>query len=470
MRSLYSGVSGLQNHQYRTDVIGNNISNINTNGFKKNRVNFQDMLYQTLEGSSRPNESRGGVNPKQVGLGMKISSIDTLMSQGSLQTTGKKTDLSIQGEGFFILKGGNKIFYTRAGNYALDADQNLVNPSSGLKLQGWNSVKDDLGNSYINTSDSYTDIHIPMGEKDEAKETVQVVYKSNLDSRLDKVQDPNNISDEDKKSGKIHLSSIDIYDKQGKLHKLELKFVKVAMNQWEVQVDIPTAVGNSVIVDVGQLGNVKKDSLNKNKAIIEFNDNGSLKNLSEMSGDNSDSVSEGDLSLNITFNVDNGILSGDTLGYQKSIEVKIGSIGAYNGITQFASNTTTKAISQDGYGLGYLDSFDIDQNGIVTGIYSNGQRREISQVAMATFVNPGGLEKAGDTNYVSTSNSGMEMIGSPNSQGKGSVIPGTLEMSNVDLSEEFTNMIVAQRGFQANSRIITTSDQMLQELLTLKRS
>ena len=137
MRSLYSGVSGLQNHQTRMDVIGNNISNVNTTGFKKGRVNFQDMISQTMQGAARPNDEVGGVNPKQVGLGMTIASVDTIFTQGSLQSTGVNTDVAVQGNGFFILKDGDKSFYTRAGAFGLDANGVLVNPSNGMKLQGW---------------------------------------------------------------------------------------------------------------------------------------------------------------------------------------------------------------------------------------------------------------------------------------------------------------------------------------------
>ena len=137
MRSLYSGVSGLQNHQTRMDVIGNNISNVNTTGFKRGRVNFQDMLSQQMSGAAKPTESVGGVNPKEVGLGMTVASIDTIHTQGSLQTTGVQTDLAIQGNGFFVLKNGDKTYFTRAGNFGIDNQGTLVNPANGLRVQGW---------------------------------------------------------------------------------------------------------------------------------------------------------------------------------------------------------------------------------------------------------------------------------------------------------------------------------------------
>lgn len=475
MRSLYSGVSGLQNHQLRTDVIGNNISNINTNGFKKGRVNFQDMISQTLTGASRPADAKGGTNAKQVGLGMQTASIDTLMYQGSLQTTGKQTDLAIQGEGFFIQRKGDKTFYTRAGNYGIDREKNLVNPANGLRLQGWNAVQDTEGNFYVDTSKTVEDIVIPIGDKFEARSTREVQYKCNLDSRVPAVQNPDAPTDVEKRNGQVHFSSIDVYDAQGKPHKLEITFVKTGINQWQAKVDVSDAVEGSVRFDVGQQGNVTQDTDKKDTIILNFDNKGAISSVREAGENNPDSIARELLSATVVFNVDDGTVQrgstreGSRLGREQRIKVKLGDSESFNGVTQLGSESTTKGISQDGYGLGYLESFNIDQSGIVTGVYTNGQVKEISQVALATFINPGGLEKAGDTLFTMSNNSGLANVGPAESQGRGKVVAGTLEMSNVDLAEEFTNMIVTQRGFQANSRIITTSDQMLQEVLTLKR-
>ena len=164
MRSLYSGVSGLQNHQIRMDVIGNNISNVNTIGFKKGRVNFQDMLSQSMQGAARPTEDLGGVNPKQVGLGMTVASIDTIHTQGSLQTTGVATDIAVQGNGFFIMKNGEKEFFTRAGAFGIDEAGTFVNPANGMKVQGWMAETVD-GQTFVNTAADPGDITIPVGAK-----------------------------------------------------------------------------------------------------------------------------------------------------------------------------------------------------------------------------------------------------------------------------------------------------------------
>ena len=475
MRSLYAGVSGLQNHQLRTDVIGNNIANINTNGFKRGRVNFQDMISQTMQGASKPVMGKGGTNPKQVGLGMTVASIDQVMSQGSMQVTGKKTDLGIQGEGFFVQKAGEKVFYTRAGNFGVDRDKNLVNPGNGYKLQGWNAKQDVEGNFYIDNSRTYEDIRVPMGEKFEARETKEVVYKSNLDSRVEAVLNPDAPTEMEKKRGQVHFSSIDIYDRQGNVHKLEVQFVKVGVNQWQGKVNVTDAIEGSVRFDVGQEGNVTQDTESKDTIVLNFNNRGALDSVGEGSSLNPDLMARGDLSVTVFYRVDDGTvqrgggLEGSRLGDEHELRLVLGASEGFDGLTQMGSPSTTKGVSQDGYSLGYLESFNINEGGILTGIYSNGQVREIAQVSLATFVNGEGLEKVGENVYMMTNNSGLADVGEAGLRGKGKVIAGVLEMSNVDLSEEFTNMIVTQRGFQANSRIITTSDQMLQELLTLKR-
>ena len=152
-----------------------------------------------------------------------------------------------------------------------------------------------------------------------------------------------------------------------------------------------------------------------------------------------------------------------------NVRLNLGTAGQINGVTQFASPSTTKAVSQDGYTMGYLESFSIDNSGVITGVYTNGVRRKLAQIAVAVFTNPGGLEKVGENRYVVSNNSGAPIIGEAGTGGRGGIVAGALEMSNVDLADQFTDMIVTQRGFQANSRTITTSDQMLQELLTLKR-
>jgi flagellar hook protein FlgE len=446
MRSLYSGVSGLQNHQIRMDVIGNNISNVNTTGFKKGRVVFQDMLSQTMSGAASPTDEIGGVNPKQVGLGMVIASIDTIHTQGSLQTTGNMTDLALQGNGFFVEKNGDKLFYTRAGNFGLDEDGYLVNPSNGMKVQGWMADEID-GEQVINVSAEIEDLIIPIGGKDPAKMTSQIDFACNLDKRTE-------LDDS-------WLTTFSVFDSYGREHKLQVAFSRDAEtpNRWraEVNVDQDAEVGtNTTIPELGT-----------NVFYLDFDNLGVLQSVQDEAGNLLQE--DGDLVMDVQFDVPE---SDEVEGgpYTQIITMDLGTVGsAQDSITQYAEDSSTKIVRQDGYSMGYLESFKIDQNGVIIGVYSNGTNREIGQIALASFTNPGGLEKAGENTYVITNNSGEAIIGPSLTAGKGKIIAGALEMSNVDLAEQFTDMIVTQRGFQANSRTITTSDQMLQELLTLKR-
>ncbi len=460
MRSLYSGVSGLQNHQTRMDVIGNNISNVNTTGFKKGRVNFQDMLSQTMAGAARPTDEVGGVNPKQVGLGMNVASIDTIHTQGSLQTTGVTTDVAIQGDGFFILQKGNKEFHTRAGAFGLDANGTLVNPANGLRVQGWEAETVD-GQTFINTASDVGDLNIPIGSKDPASATSEVELACNLDKRTPLI--PPGAAAADTREGTWSVDKT-VYDSFGNTHTMRINFTRVAgtQNQWqgEITIDPDAEEPTNTIADVGEANN------DTNTFVVEFNNLGTLQNVTDAQGD---IVNEGTLQVNVGFDV---LGTTPEAGEQvrQNFQLTLGEAGSVvESTTQFAERSSTKAFSQDGYPMGYLESFKIDQSGVITGVYSNGTNRSLGQIAMSSFTNPGGLEKAGENTYVETINSGEARIGESQVAGKGKIIAGALEMSNVDLAEQFTDMIVTQRGFQANSKSITTSDQMLQELLTLKR-
>ena len=461
MRSLYAGVAGLQNHQVRMDVLGNNIANINTTGFKKGRVNFQDMLSQTLSGAARPTDEVGGVNPKQVGLGMTIATIDTIHTQGSLQTTGVMTDLALQGEGFFILQDGEKRFYTRNGAFALDENGTLVNPANGMRVQGW-QAQTVGGVTRINTAADLTDLVIPVGGKDPARATTLVQLACNLDKRTPEI--PAGASPQAILDG-TWSTSFDIFDSFGRVHKLQVNFQKVAgiANRWQAQVlvDPDAAVGTNTRAEIGAANNAD------NLFFVDFDNLGSLQSVLDAQGDTQNA---GVLQVQVSFDVPEADIPAGQTAYRQLFTLDLGAVGSYrNAVTQFAEKSSTKAITQDGYPLGYLESFKIDQNGEIIGVYTNGTNRPIGQVALASFTNPGGMEKAGENAYVVSNNSGDPRIDPAGVAGKGKIIAGTLEMSNVDLAEQFTDMIVTQRGFQANSRTITTSDQMIQELLTLKR-
>ena len=460
MRSLYSGVSGLQNHQIRMDVIGNNISNINTIGFKKGRVNFQDMLSQTMSGAAKPTDDLGGVNPKQVGLGMTVASIDTIHTQGSMQTTGVMTDLAIQGNGFFVMSSGAKEFYTRAGAFGLDENGTLINPANGMRVQGWQAETID-GQNFINAAADVNNLIVPVGSKDPAAATSEVELACNLDKRTEDINEGAGAIDIREGTWSIDKA---VYDSFGNTHTMRVNFTKVpgVENQWQGQVvvDPDSEITTNTLADVGDI-NSTVDTF-----IVEFSNLGVLTGAVDSLGER---IETGALQVNIGFDV---LKAADEGAGQvrQNFQLNLGDVGSVvNSMTQFAEKSSTKAFRQNGYPMGYLENFKIDQSGQITGVYSNGTNRLLGQVAMASFTNPGGLEKAGESTYVISNNSGDANISQSGVAGKGKMIAGALEMSNVDLAEQFTDMIITQRGFQANSKTITTSDQMLQELLSLKR-
>ena len=462
LRSLYSGVSGLINHQTRMDVIGNNVANVNTTGFKKGRVQFKDLISQTLQGAARPREEVGGVNPKQIGLGMQVASIDTLHTQGSLQTTGVKTDLAVEGEGFFILREENVLQYTRAGNFTIDADGILVSPSTGHRVQGWNA---QIINNQptINIADGVDDLLIPIGQKDSAVATTSVALSSNLNKNTPVIPAVG-ATPTDIQNG-TWVTSYDIFDNFGNTHTLTINFTQSvgSPNQWNAQINIVSPDGTIPPQGVN-IGGV--DSADGQSFLVDFNNDGTILQVTNAEGG---VVNAGDISATFSFQVPDSDVDGGAQITQ-TIDIALGQAGSVsNAVTQFSAPSTTRVYSQNGYGLGYLEDFRIDRSGTITGVYSNGNNRTLGQIALASFVNPGGLDKVGNSSYIESINSGIADLGISGTSSRGSIAAGTLELSNVDLAEEFTDMIVTQRGFQANSRTITTSDQMLQELLTLKR-
>ncbi|EKR64077.1 flagellar hook-basal body protein [Leptospira weilii str. 2006001853] len=445
------------------DVIGNNISNVNTHGFKTERVTFQDMISQELRGASEPKENIGGVNPQQVGLGSLIAAIDKIMTQGSLQTTGKNTDVAMSGEGFFIVKDGDKQFYTRAGAFNLDKNGYYVNPANGLKVQGWNARLDDKGNKFINSSASIEDIIIPVYSKEPAKATSQIDFKSNLNSSApavppDATQEEITamINDPDPKMRRGHVTTIKTFDDQGVQREFKMEFYKVRDNTWKARLSMTDATQLSA--DVSGTGGQNTQLPGNTELEFGFTPDGKLVYVS----DGVDSMNSGKLNAKVSFRI-----AGNPA--VQSFDLNLGEAGMVDGITQFSSDFTTKAVKQDGYTMGYLESFSIDNSGTITGVFSNGVRQPLARIATAVFNNPAGLDKAGDTMFAYSMNSGEPNIGEAGVQGRGKINAGILEMSNVDLSDQFTDMIVTQRGFQANSRTITTSDQMIQEVLGLKR-
>jgi flagellar hook protein FlgE len=386
-----------------------------------------------------------------------------------LQTTGVKSDVAISGEGFFVLRAGEEDFYTRAGAFNVDSEGFLVNPANGFRVQGWNAQDVD-GQTFINSSASIEDLEIPVGSKDPAQQTTEVFLASNLNKNTPIV--PPDATDQQIQEGTWTVE-YDIYDTFGGTHTLRIDFTRNpdAENQWIGTVSINPESEEAIPQTVSVNG---VDAADGQSFIVEFANDGTL--LSAQNPEGGLAIQDM-ISVDITYDVPRTSIPIDPETglpeegpVQQTFSLNLGQQGSFvDSMTQYASESSTKVFSQNGFPMGYLEDYRIDQSGTITGIFSNGNNRELGQIALATFRNPGGLEKAGETNFQESINSGIANIGTVGLAGKGTILAGSLEMSNVDLAEQFTDMIVTQRGFQANSRTIQTSDQMLQEVLTLKR-
>jgi len=408
LRSMAAAISAMRNHQTFLDVVSTNISNINTTGFKASRVSFQSMLSQTLQYASASREGVSGSNPVQVGLGMQLGGIDSVFTQGNLRATGKTTDMAIQGRGFFVLGDGSTQYYSRDGMADVGTDGYLVNPTSGLRILGWTAADDGT----VDTNAGVGPISIPYGSG-EARATTNVDFLGNLDSEaiVDDTVD----------------ASVGVYDSFGQMHMVTLTFTKTAANEWGVSV----ASSDPSI-----------ETLDLTGTPIEFTATGQLDPASPTP------------TISITYN--HGAAPSEV-----SLDL--------TNLTQLGQPSEANAVSQDGLQPGSLIDFSITEYGEVLGLFSNGMSRVIGQIALASFANPGGLLRIGQNLFQPSPNSGVPQIGAAGQGDRGEISAGFLEMSNVDLAREFTDMIVAQRGFQANSRVVTTSDEVLQELVNLKR-
>jgi flagellar hook protein FlgE len=409
---MFSAISGLRGHQIMMDVIGNNIANVNTVGFKSGRVNFQDILSQTLHGATAPQGGLGSINPAQIGLGMTVAGIDVLQTQGNLQSTGKTTDMAIQGDAFFIESDGSSTSYTRDGAFDIALDGSLANPASGLKVQGWQA--DSAGK--IDMTQPITNLVIPIGQRTTALATSNVTLSGNLDAGS--------------ASAATVPTTMTVFDSLGISHSVKVTFTKTGANTWDWAASKDAADTGMTIS--GAVPGV-------NSGTLTYTSGGVY------------SASTGTLSFTVP---DGATATTPAINFTQ--------------MTQF-SGTSQPAGQTDGFTSGTLVTFAVGDAGTLSGVYSNGQTQTLGQIALANFLNSAGLLRAGQNNFSATSASGAANIGAAGTGGRGTVTTGALEMSNVDLATQFTGMITAERGFQANGRVITTSDEMLQELVNLKR-
>ncbi len=534
--ALASGISGLKISQTALNVIGDNLANMNTPGFKSSRVTFSDELSQTLRAAQAPGTAIGGRNPMQSGTGARVSSIDVNYGQGGITPTGRPFDLAIEGGGFFIVSDGSQDFYTRVGAFNLDENNDLVDSATGYKVQA------DIG-----------DLNVPTGTVVEAKATSTVNLVGNLDSGAlsdaenqvaetitaftdftvggpnsdattdlndlylttatyiagDKIgvtgsetngsdvnttfifgngagQDGTTLGDlqtfisesygsatasivagdivlkadapgdsslaatlvdgtgagvttwpsfsvTTTGDGSTYVTTVPIFDAQGKSFPVTLTFEKLSANVWDVSGTMDPDDGSITSLGI---------------TAINFNTNGSYKSIGGTS--------------NMTILLPDGVTS-------QTVNFKFGTANSFTGITQLSGNSSAAATSQDGYEAGFFLSVTVNSDGKVEALYTNGQTDNLAQLQLATFVNPAGLEKQGRNLLLPSVASGEAIKRLPLTSGTGSIVGGALEGSNVDIAEEFTSLIINQRAFQANARTITTNDEVMQELVNIVR-
>ncbi len=531
--ALAAGISGLKTSQTALNVIGDNLANLNTLGFKGSRVTFSDELAQTLRPAQAPSSNVGGTNPLQRGLGSRVHSIDVNFSQGSLTPTGRPFDLAIQGDGFFVVTNGSQDYYTRVGAFNLDSNNDLVDSATGLKVRGNNatinipvntvvpanatSTVDLFGNldsatstgavnqvvtttspfqvagpaaaaqgtalnSLLQNNTAYVNgdvITVTGNETNGTNVNTTFVYgaandgttlgdlrdfiSTNFGSATASIDASGNIvvtadapGDSDialtladssgntgattwsslsvttAGSGDTYVTTVPIFDAQGKSFPVTLTFNKTASNTWAVAASMKPADGSIASFGI---------------TAINFNPDGSFASIGGTT----------DLAINLPG------------GGTQTVNLNFGLANGFNGLNQLSANSSAAAVNQDGYEAGFYMSSSVNADGTIDALFTNGQTQTLDQLQLATFANPAGLSREGRNLLLSTVASGQAVIRAAGTGSGGTITSGALEGSNVDIAEEFTNLIINQRAFQANARTITVTDEVLEELVNIVR-
>jgi flagellar hook protein FlgE len=408
--SFYASLSGLSANAGTLSVIGNNLANLNTVGYKGSTGTFQDLFNASLGALG----TQGNGNPIQIGLGTRLGAISQNFGQGSFQATSNVTDMAISGGGFFTLttKTGARA-YSRAGSFTVDKSGMLVDPN-GANVMGWNRIGTSLS-----TNGTVVPVQINMGTTSPPAPTTTISATTNLDANAT--------------TGTVYTTPVQVYDSLGAPHSLLFTYTKTATTgQWNLNV---TTDGGATVSGF--------------TTPVQFNASGILTSPAGNDTLTTTAWANGAAPQTITLSTYSGV-------------------PPVSSLTGFATTSTTSNTTQDGYGAGTIRSLVVDQDGIITGNFTNGQTIPLAQVALATFANMNGLSKQGDNNWQETLASGAGNIGAANQGGRGTVLGANLELSNVDVADEFTKLIVAQRGYEANGKVVTTSDQLLQDTLNLK--
>jgi flagellar hook protein FlgE len=404
MSSFSIALSGLSASSNALNIISNDLANLNTVGYKDQQANFEDLFYQNLG-------TNGSGDPIQEGMGTTIGSTSTNYSDGTVQSTGVPSNVAITGNGFFISQDSNGVYhYTRSGDFSTNSAGDLIT-SSGDTVLGYPAV-----NGVVNSGAALGPLQVGTNVVSPPSATTTISQQTNLDATA--------------AVGTNYSTPLTVYDSLGASHILTFNFTQTAANNWSYQITMPAAdtggTGNPTVVSSGNL---------------TFDGNGNLTSpTGSVTGISVAGLTDGAATMNLTWNLANN--SGGSL------------------ITQVASPSTTSETSQNGFGEGTLQNYMVENDGTIEGSFTNGQTQALGQIALASFSNVQGLESVGGSDYVPTLASGAAVAGVPNAGGRGTLTGGALEMSNVDISTEFTRLIVTQRGFEANARMITTLDSI----------
>ncbi len=414
MSSFSIPLSGLASSQEALNIISNNLANLNTTGYKDQTANFQSLFYQTLG-------TTGSGDPIQVGAGSQVGSIGTNYTNGAVNATGVPSDVAITGNGFFITQKPNgTIEYTRAGDFGVNTQGQLV-ATDGSTVMGYPAV-----NGVVNQSGTLQPIQVGQSAISPPSATTTMQQQTNLNSAAT--------------PGTEYSTPMTVYDSLGESHVLTFNYTNTGPGAWSYTITLPAA-------DTGGTGNPTTIASGN----LTFDANGNLTSPSgSVTGITVSGLADGAATMNLTWNLTG--TNGSSL------------------LTQVASPSATTSTNQNGYSAGLLQNYTVESDGTVQGQFSNGQVQALGQVALANFPNAGGLQLTGGSNYAPTLASGAAVIGAPQSGGLGSLTGGALEASNVDISTEFTNLIVTQRGFEANARVITTLDTVTNTTINLQDS
>jgi flagellar hook protein FlgE len=413
LTSFYSALTGLNNNSITINVIGSNLANINSTAYKASRTSFAELV----GGSTETGANR---NPIQFGLGSSVAGVSPIFSQGAIQLTGRTSDVAISGNGFFVVQTGNGVGYTRNGTFSFANDGSLINVE-GYKVLGYPAI-----NGVVNSNTTVSPIVIAKGSSQPPSATTSLSLAANLDSRA-------GVAD-------TFTSAVQVYDSLGDSHTVTFTFTKTGVGAWNWAATVPAVEAGGAATDAPEV---------LGSGALTFDDTGVLTAPTTNPALTLSGLSNGAADLDIDFQL-----------YDNNNQPRL---------TGFGATSAVSTSIQNGYPASLLRELTFNSDGTISGVYESGQVRPLAQLALASFPNSEGMVKFKGSTYAQGGASGEPSIGTPNTGGRGTLTGSALELSNVDIATEFTTLITAQRGYQANSRVITVTDELYQDAINLKR-